>query len=225
MTALLHNHLMVRHTCDPLSLANVQYRWHDETLSIWNKYRKSPSPTPFLVTTNLLFHRQVTWQTTYTNQLPVHQLLAKDKVCFVADWDTICSCCFSPAGTSWQVWKRCIFIHFLAFVMDVIRYCNRCTVTYSYRVQTVICYLTRLMLTLFSVFCIQEILSFAFLFLSKAVIFVLNALTLLVGHQEEHLACKKLRWAAGMVTCVEQGANNLYIVKLMPLPPHHLLLH
>jgi len=43
----------------------------------------------------------------------LHQLLAKDKVCFVADWDTDCSCCFSPAGTSRQVWKRCIFIHFL----------------------------------------------------------------------------------------------------------------
>jgi len=28
-----------------------------------------------------------------------------------------------------------------------------------------------------------------------------------------------------MVICVQQGANVLYMVQLMPLPPHHLLLH
>ena len=28
-----------------------------------------------------------------------------------------------------------------------------------------------------------------------------------------------------MVVCLEQGANDLHIVQLMPLPPHHLLLH
>ena len=27
-----------------------------------------------------------------------------------------------------------------------------------------------------------------------------------------------------MVICLEQGANDLYMVQLMPLPPHHLLL-
>jgi len=26
------------------------------------------------------------------------------------------------------------------------------------------------------------------------------------------------------VICVERGANDLYMVQLMPLPPHHLLL-
>ena len=28
-----------------------------------------------------------------------------------------------------------------------------------------------------------------------------------------------------MVICLEQGADDLLIVQLMPLPPHHLLLH
>jgi len=32
-------------------------------------------------------------------------------------------------------------------------------------------------------------------------------------------------WAAGMVICLEQGANDLHMVQLMPLPPHHLLLN
>jgi len=34
-------------------------------------------------------------------------------------------------------------------------------------------------------------------------------------------------WGAGsgMVICLKQSANDLHIVKLMPLPPHHLLLH
>jgi len=27
-----------------------------------------------------------------------------------------------------------------------------------------------------------------------------------------------------MVICLEQGANDLHMVQLMPLPPHHLLL-
>jgi len=51
-----------------------------------------------------------------------------------------------------------------------------------------------------------------------------SALTLLVGRQEGHPACKKTEWwGTGMVICLEQGAN-LYMVRLMPLPPHHLLL-
>jgi len=28
-----------------------------------------------------------------------------------------------------------------------------------------------------------------------------------------------------MVICLEQGASDLHMVQLMPLPPHHLLLH
>jgi len=27
-----------------------------------------------------------------------------------------------------------------------------------------------------------------------------------------------------MVTCLQRGANNLHVVQLMPLPPHHLSL-
>jgi len=26
-----------------------------------------------------------------------------------------------------------------------------------------------------------------------------------------------------MVVCLEQGANNLHMIQLMPLPPHHFL--
>ena len=45
-----------------------------------------------------------------------------------------------------------------------------------------------------------------------------SALTLLVGWQEGHLVCKKTeRWGAGMVICLERGAD-LHMVQLMPLP-------
>jgi len=47
------------------------------------------------------------------------------------------------------------------------------------------------------------------------------ALILLVWHQEEHLAVKK----RVMVICLERDANDLHVVQLMPLLPHHLLLH
>jgi len=42
-------------------------------------------------------------------------------------------------------------------------------------------------------------------------------LTLLVGWQEEHPACKKQWWVAGVVICLEQGAD-LHMTQLMPLP-------
>jgi len=42
-------------------------------------------------------------------------------------------------------------------------------------------------------------------------------LTLLVGRQEGHLACKKQWWGAGMVICLELGAD-LHIAQLMPFP-------
>ena len=35
---------------------------------------------------------------------------------------------------------------------------------------------------------------------------------------EEHPARKKL---AGIVTCLKRGANDLHMVQLMPLQPHH----
>ena len=45
-----------------------------------------------------------------------------------------------------------------------------------------------------------------------------SALTLLVGRQEGHPACKKTeQWGAGMVICLERGAN-LHMAQLMPLP-------
>jgi len=41
-------------------------------------------------------------------------------------------------------------------------------------------------------------------------------LTLLVGRQEGHPGCKKW-WVAGVVICLEQGAD-LHTAQLMPLP-------
>jgi len=52
----------------------------------------------------------------------------------------------------------------------------------------------------------------------KLKIFAFSALTLLVGRQEGHLACKKTeRWGAGMVTCLERGAG-LHMAQQIPLP-------
>ena len=49
---------------------------------------------------------------------------------------------------------------------------------------------------------------------------VIEALTLLVWRQEEHLAIKKLEWwGAGVVICLERGAYDQHMVGLMPLPP------
>jgi len=43
------------------------------------------------------------------------------------------------------------------------------------------------------------------------------ALTLLVGRQEGHPACKKTeQWGAGVVICLERGAD-LHMAQLMPL--------
>jgi len=43
-------------------------------------------------------------------------------------------------------------------------------------------------------------------------------LTLLVGQQEGHPACKKTEWwGAGMVICLQRGAD-LHVAQLMPLP-------
>jgi len=40
----------------------------------------------------------------------------------------------------------------------------------------------------------------------------------MVGRQEGHPACKKTEWwGAGMVICLEQGAD-LRVAQLMPLP-------
>ena len=49
-------------------------------------------------------------------------------------------------------------------------------------------------------------------------LFAVSALTLLVGRQEGHPACKKTeRWGADVVICLERGAD-LHIAQLMPLP-------
>jgi len=48
--------------------------------------------------------------------------------------------------------------------------------------------------------------------------FAFIALTLLVGRQKGHPACKKLEWwGTGMVICLERGAD-LHMAQLTPLP-------
>jgi len=48
--------------------------------------------------------------------------------------------------------------------------------------------------------------------------YTFSALTLLVGRQERHPACKKLEWwGAGVIVCQERGAD-LHMAQLMPLP-------
>jgi len=48
--------------------------------------------------------------------------------------------------------------------------------------------------------------------------FAFSAMTLLVGRQEGHPACKKTEWwGAGVVVCLERGAH-LHTAQLMPLP-------
>ena len=48
--------------------------------------------------------------------------------------------------------------------------------------------------------------------------YAFSALTLLVGRQEGHPACKKTEWwGAGVVICLERGAD-LRMAQLMPLP-------
>ena len=45
-----------------------------------------------------------------------------------------------------------------------------------------------------------------------------SSLTLLVGRQEGHPACKKTEWwGAGVVVCLQRGAD-LHAAQLMPLP-------
>jgi len=52
----------------------------------------------------------------------------------------------------------------------------------------------------------------------EGVLYPFTALTLLVGRQEGHPACKKTeRWGAGVVFCLERGAD-LHMAQLMPLP-------
>jgi len=48
-------------------------------------------------------------------------------------------------------------------------------------------------------------------------------LTPLVGHPEEHLACKILSDEVLADYLLERGANDSIMVQLMPVPPHHLL--
>jgi len=55
-------------------------------------------------------------------------------------------------------------------------------------------------------------------FLTELLQYAFSALTLLVGQQEGHRACKKTFewWEAGVVMCLAQGAD-LHMAQLIPL--------
>jgi len=58
----------------------------------------------------------------------------------------------------------------------------------------------------------------AYRYLFNIYLFAFSALTLLVGQQEGHPACRKTEWwGAGVVVCLEQGAD-LHMAQLMLLP-------
>ena len=60
--------------------------------------------------------------------------------------------------------------------------------------------------------------AYNFLCVHAAFVFAFSALTLLVGRQEGHPACKKTeQWGAGMVIWLERDAD-LHMAQLMPLP-------
>jgi len=70
-----------------------------------------------------------------------------------------------------------------------------------------------------SIFCIFQRSAHIAYFLPHKMAFVaFSALTLLVGRQEGHPACKKTEWlGAGVVVCLERSAD-LHMAQLMPLP-------
>jgi len=45
-----------------------------------------------------------------------------------------------------------------------------------------------------------------------------------LGSRKDIRPVKSEWWGTGVVICLEQGANDLHIIQLMSLPPHHLLL-
>jgi len=48
--------------------------------------------------------------------------------------------------------------------------------------------------------------------------YAFSALTLLVGRQEGHSACKKTEWwGAGTVICLDRG-SDMHMAQLMPMP-------
>jgi len=71
-------------------------------------------------------------------------------------------------------------------------------------------------------FCISSCTLPIFYLFTVCLLFIsfgcLSALTLLVGRQEGHPACKKQEWwGAGVVVCLDRGPD-LHMAQLMPLP-------
>ena len=66
--------------------------------------------------------------------------------------------------------------------------------------------------------CLKNTICILLLLFFYTPVYPFSALTLLVGRQEGHPACKKTkRWVAGVVICLERDAD-LHMAQLMPLP-------
>jgi len=52
-----------------------------------------------------------------------------------------------------------------------------------------------------------------------------NSIIFLLVERKGTRPVKTEWWGTGMVICLEQGAIDLQMVQLIPLSPHHLLLH
>jgi len=64
--------------------------------------------------------------------------------------------------------------------------------------------------------------SYSGILLTVVMFFAFSALTLLVGRQEGHPACKRTEWwGAGVIICLERGAD-LHMTQLMPYTSLHL---
>jgi len=74
-----------------------------------------------------------------------------------------------------------------------------------------------------AVYKYSYLLTYHWAYWSIAMTYAFRALTLLVGRQEE--PTKKSDEVLVQLFCLQQSANDLHMVQLMPLPPHCLLLH
>ena len=83
----------------------------------------------------------------------------------------------------------------------------------------------------FPVVCNSQLMTITGLSYAFRALNAFSALTLLIGQEGKEGSRKGIRpvkktecRGIGMVICLERGANDLHMVQLMPLPPHHLLL-
>ena len=136
---------------------------------------------------------------------PFPQPLSRSSLVFLLVWDPLLHTPypFSPN-------------HHLIFATHA----HTVTITTCLAIVPLLCYLFLIIITTVIIIITVITLKYA---LVKAgthcyLLTAFSALTLLVGRQEGHLACKKLEWwGTGMVICLQRDAD-LHMAQLMPLP-------